>query len=68
MTTSFRSEMTIEIFSEYGKDFRLVDVMTGSIYEIPEEMIEDRGDNVYFIHNLTIKDTPLVLVMGEFII
>ncbi|MBR5309176.1 MAG: hypothetical protein IKU43_10410 [Clostridia bacterium] len=68
MTTSFRSEVTIEIYSEYGNNFKLVDVMTGDIYEIPEDMIEDRGDNVYFIHNLTIKDTPLVLTLGNFII
>lgn len=37
-------------------------------YEIPEEMIEDKGDGVYVIKELPIKDTPLILTFGSFMI
>ena len=42
--------------------------MDGTIYEFPDEMVQDMGDNVYRIERLPIKDTPLVLVFGDFII
>ena len=42
--------------------------MDGSIYEIPESNIEDKGDGVKVIKELPIKDTPLVLTFGDFLI
>ena len=42
--------------------------MDGSVYEIPEEMIEYKGDGVYVIKELPIKDTPLILTFGSFMI
>ena len=42
--------------------------MDGSVYEIPEEMIEDKGDGVYVIKELPVKDTPLILTFGSFMI
>lgn len=41
--------------------------MDGSIYEIHEKMIEDKGDGVFVIKELPIKDTPLILTFGRFI-
>ena len=41
--------------------------MDGSIYRIPEEMIIDEGDGAYRINGLPVKDTPLLLVMGDFL-
>ena len=67
MTTSYSSSITLEIYSEY-KDIKLVDIMDGSIYELPEDMIEDKGDGVYLLRELPIKDTPLMLTFGEFLI
>lgn len=67
MTTSFQSSITVEFYSEY-KEFRLIDFMDGSIYEIPEEMIADKGDGVYEIRELPVKDTPLLLCFGRFLI
>ena len=42
--------------------------MDGSVYEIPGGMIEDKGDGVYVIKELPIKDTPLILTFGSFMI
>ena len=65
MTESFKSSLTLEYYSEYS-ELSLIDVMDGSIYEIPQNMIEDMGDGVYKIHELPIKDTPLILTFGKF--
>lgn len=35
--------------------------------EIPKNMIEKQSEGVYHIKNLPIKDTPLILIMGDFI-
>ena len=67
MNTSYKSLITLELYTEY-KDIKLVDVMDGSIYEIPEALIEDKGDGVYVIKELPIKDTPLILTCGDFLI
>ena len=67
MTTSYQSSITLEAYSEYGKP-QLVDIMDGSIYEIPDSMIEDKGDGVLLINELPIKDTPLILTFGDFLI
>lgn len=53
-------------FTEYDT-FKIIDVMDGSIYEIPEDMIENRGNGVYCIKNIPVKDTPLLLTTGNFI-
>jgi hypothetical protein len=67
MHTSYQSAINIEVYNPYG-ELHLVDLMDGSIYEIPEKMIEDKGDGVYIIRELTVKDTPLVLMLGNFIV
>lgn len=67
MTTSYESFIHIQFYSEY-ETFRIVDIMDGSIYEIPAEMIENKGDNVYEIKYLPVKDTPLILTFGDFLI
>ena len=46
----------------------LVDLMDGAIYELPEKMVEDKGDGVVILHELPVKDTPLVLMLGNFIV
>ena len=66
MTTDYESSITLEFYSEYT-DIKLVDVMDGSIYRIPDDMIEDKKDGVYRITGLPVKDTPLLLVLGDFL-
>lgn len=65
MTTSYQSSITLELLTE-NKDIRLIDIMDGSVYKIPDNMIENNGDGVYVIKELPIKDTPLVLTIGNF--
>ena len=65
MSTSFFGSITLEIYTEQ-REMKLIDVMDGSIYEIPENMLEDKGDGVYVIKELPVKDTPLLLMLGDF--
>lgn len=66
MTTSYNSEITLEFYTEYDK-INLIDIISGDIYEIPDSMIENKGDEVYIIKELPIKDTPLILTFGDFL-
>ena len=68
LTTSFEGTIKIEVFTERDiKDIKIVDVMDGSIYEIPESLFEDMGNGVYIIDKLPIKDSPLLLTFGDFL-
>lgn len=66
MTTSFESEIVLEVYSEYS-NFKIADIMDGTVYDIPKAMIEDKGNGVYRFNSLPVKDTPLILTMGEFL-
>ena len=46
-------------------DVKLIDPLDGTIYEIPEEMIERRASGAMTLHLLPIRDYPLLLVFGE---
>lgn len=65
LTTSIDSVTNVEFYCEYEK-IRLVDVIDGSVYEIPEEMLENMGNGVYIARDIPVKDTPLMLMMGDF--
>jgi len=67
MTTSYESSITIEVFTQYNK-MQIIDVIDGTIYDIPQSMIEDLGDGVYRINELPVKDTPLMLTFGDFLV
>lgn len=65
LTTSYESTVSLDVAAIPGKA-RLIDVLDGTIYEIPEKMIEDngRGDRVF--PHLPLLDYPLVLTFGDF--
>lgn len=66
MTTSYEGTISMEVYSKYDK-IQLVDLMDGNIYDIPESMISRDEYGLYFIKNLPVKDTPMLLTFGEFI-
>jgi len=66
LTTSFEGVVKLEVMTEYKK-MNIIDVMDGSIYEIPDDMIEEIGDGVYKLSNIPIKDSPLILAFGDFL-
>lgn len=63
LTSDYLGTVTLEA-SCLGDEIYLVDIMDGSVYEIPETiMSKDDIGNVKFSH-LPIKDTPMVLIFG----
>ncbi|MBR3967357.1 MAG: beta-galactosidase [Clostridia bacterium] len=66
MTTSFEGTISFEAYSEYDK-ISLVDIMDGSIYEIPDSIVTRDAFGVCTFKNLPVKDTPLLLVFGDFL-
>lgn len=66
MTSSFEGTVSFEAYSEYD-GVRLIDVMDGSIYDIPESIVKRDRFGMYRFTNLPIKDTPLLLEFGNFL-
>ncbi len=64
MTTDFESTVTLQVLP-FGQEIRIIDIMDGNIYKIPDEMIE-KNDDALTLKNIPIKDTPLLLTFGEF--
>jgi hypothetical protein len=65
MTTDYEGTITMQAVT-LGKDVKLVDPMDGSVYEIPQSMIEDCGDGCLIFKHLPAKDYPLLLTFGDF--
>ncbi len=66
MTTSYMGTASFEIFSKY-ENVRLIDAMSGEIYEIPAEIVKRDEYGIFSFTHLPVKDTPLLLEFGNFI-
>lgn len=66
MTTSYSSEVTLEAY-RMPKDVRLIDCLTGKIYEIPEKNKSVRSDGKILLKNMPIFDYPLLITFGNFL-
>ena len=65
LTTSYEATICIEIALVSGKP-HLIDIIDGTVYEIPETLIEDNGKGVRVFRNIPLKDSPLLLTFGDF--
>ena len=66
MTDTFDGTVTMEILAEGTP--RLVDMLDGSVYEIPENMIENLKGGSRIFRNLPVRDYPLLLTFGDFVV
>ena len=66
MRGDFEGTISFELYSEYDS-VRIIDVMDGMIYEIPESIVERDVFGCFHFTNLPAKDTPLLLEFGDFI-
>ena len=57
--------VTLRLPNRYAKDIRLIDLLTGAIYQLPEEMV-DRKNVLTTLRNIPLLDRPLLLTFGEF--
>ena len=66
MHGSYEGTISFQMCSEYDS-VRLVDIMDGTIYEIPDEIVKRDAYGCFHFTNLPAKDTPLLLEFGSFI-
>ena len=64
LSTSF--EGTVSFQATGFENAVLADLLSGKVYEIPEEMQEDLGYGVTFFKHIPVKDYPLVLASQNF--
>ncbi len=66
LTETYEGTTSLRIArDQFPGEIRLMDLLDGSIYELPESMIVDEGDTIKLSH-LPISDSPLLLTFGEF--
>jgi len=65
MTTTFEGSIRLQA-AGLGNDIKLIDLMDGTIYRLPKEMVDDHGSGSLILEHIPIKDYPLVLTFGNF--
>ncbi len=65
LSTSFEGTVSFQVSGLAG-DVRLVDLMSGKVYEFPPELMEDIGNGVKWFHHIPVKDYPLMITFGDF--
>lgn len=65
MTETVDSTVTLQ-FVGVDSIPRLVDPMTGDIYEIPAKLIQEHGSRCLTLHFMPLRDYPLFLLFGDF--
>lgn len=65
LTTDYESTMTFECCDLPG-EAKLIDLLDGAIYAIPESMVEEDGRGYRKFLHLPLLDSPLLLTFGSF--
>jgi hypothetical protein len=66
MTTGFESTITLQA-ATLSDDIRLVDLLNGTIYRLPDSILEKQKDGCVLLKNLPLTDYPLLLTFGDFL-
>lgn len=64
LTTTYEGTVTFCLFDADKDRLSLVDLKDGSIYRLPDEMVEETGNGGLRLRNLPISDSPVALVLG----
>ncbi len=66
MTETYEGTLTLEL-PEESREMRIVDLMNGGIYEIPESMMTRTEGGVTRLNHLPLTDSPILITFGDFI-
>ena len=66
LTQTYDGAVSLRIPTHNAVDLKLTDLLTGEIYEIPENMIKDDGPLFKILRHIPIRDYPLMLTIGNF--
>jgi len=65
LTQTYEGTVTLRLPNRYARDMKLIDLLTGDIFELPESMV-DRDAALTTLRNIPIRDYPLLLTFGDF--
>lgn len=65
LTSTFEGTTSMCVFGEDTENFCLADMKDGTLYSIPEDMIERLDDGGIRFINLPLLDSPLALIFGK---
>jgi len=65
LTQTYEGTVTLRLPNRYARDMKLIDLLSGDIYALPEEMV-DKKTVLTTLRNLPIRDYPLLLTFGDF--
>lgn len=62
LTETFEGTASWCVYGQKNDDIRICDLKDGSLYKLPEEMIEDLGNGGIRLKNIPITDAPLAVL------
>lgn len=65
MHTTFESTVSYSV-SRLPDDIKIIDPINGTVYDLPEDMIENLGNGHIKLKNVPLLDYPLFITFGEF--
>ena len=64
LTHTYEGTVSYCICGEKTDNIRLLDPADGSIYKLPDSMLEQQGANSILLKNLPLTDSPLIVLFG----
>jgi hypothetical protein len=64
LSTTYEGTVTVETACQ--GEIRLVDLLDGAVYEIPENLIERNNNGTVILKGIPLTDYPLLVTFGDF--
>lgn len=61
LTTTYEGTVSLEIFGEKTEDLRIVDLRDGTLYRLPDTMVEELGNGGVRLKNIPVTDVPMAI-------
>ena len=66
MTETFDGTISFSLPGE-KREIRLIDLLRGEIYALPDSLTERTSEGVILLRNLPLTDIPMLLTFGDFV-
>lgn len=66
LTSTYAGTISFEVYGQ-PNDIRLVDLASGTVYALPEDMIAEKGNGQIDLVNIPLTDSPMLLTFGDFV-
>ena len=65
LTSTYEGTITYSVYGQDIENVRLVDLSTGDVYLLPDDMKNDQMDGGIRLRNLPLSDAPLMILFGK---